>query len=252
MESMRLSKWVLGVVTLLVASGCASGGPNLYQLGPDALYERGVQEFESKRWNDAIRAFEQIVQRHPMDPRIEEVRFLIGSAYFEKKDYVTAAAEFVRVATDYPRGEYAEEARFKTCEAYFELSPRPQLDQEYTQAAIEHCGALLDSYPTGEYAERTRELVDDLHGKLAEKVFLNGEYYLKRRWYDSAIIYFEDVITRYPSSRFTPRAMLRLVEVYGALGYGDEMESVRSRLEREYPDSEEARLAGEITLVNGR
>lgn len=245
-------RWGIGAALIVGLVGCAGGGANLQGVGPDALYERGVQELEAERWAEAVRVFEQIIVAHPGDPRTEEIRYLLGLAHFGKRDYVTAASEFVRLVNDYPMGEYAEKARFKTCEAYYTLSPRPQLDQEYTRAAMDHCGTLLDVFPTGEFAEQTRALLADLNDKLAEKTFLSGRYYMKRRAYESAIIYFDEVLRRYPGSSFTPRAMLGLVEVYHTLGDREQMEQIRTRLAREFPGSEEARKAEEFALANGR
>lgn len=251
MASMTPRRRVLLAAALFALGACGGRGPILQQLGPDELYELGQRKMESRDWQDAIRAFEQLTARFPGDPRIEEVRFRIGEAYFGKKDYITAAAEFVRLASDYPSGEYADDARFRTCESYYALSPKPQLDQEYTLAAISHCEALIAYHPQSEYVERARERIETLHDKLARKVYLNGEYYYKRRALDSSILYYEALLRDFPRSAYAPKALLRLVQVYQRLRYREEMEAARDRLLREFPGSEEANLAQEISLANG-
>ena len=60
-----------------------------------------------------------------------------------RMEYITAANEFSRLATDFPAGPWADDARFRVCESYYELSPHPQLDQEYTRGALDHCQSIL-------------------------------------------------------------------------------------------------------------
>lgn len=248
--SMNLRRWFPGLALLALLAGCSARGPMLHELGADELYTLGMQHFEARKWGDAIRALEQFASRYPSDPRIQEVRYRIGEAYFEKREYVTASAELVRLATDYPLGTYADDARFKTCESYYRLSPKPQLDQEYTLAAIDHCEALVQYFPNSEFAPKAKELLDDLSRKLAQKAFLSADYYYRRQAYDSSIIYFEDLLARYPDSEYAPRALLRLVQIYQRLGYREEMEEAKDRLLRDYPETAEAVQAREITLAN--
>lgn len=233
--------------------GCGSaGGPPLRGLGPEDLYQRGVSEFEGERWSAAIEAFERLVLEYPTHPRIQEVRYRIGQAYMGRGEYVTAAAEFLRLVTEFPASELADDARFQACQSYAELSPDIQLDQEYTHAAIDHCQALISYHPDSPHIPEARATMDAMRNKLARKVLTNGEYYLRRNALDSAILYFEEVVDRYPASGATPRALLRLVEAYRRVGYVEEMEQARDRLLREFPDSPEAGELRSVSVASGR
>jgi outer membrane protein assembly factor BamD len=249
MYSMIRRVWIPGTVALaLLLGGCAAKGPQIYQLPSDPLYELAMQKLDEKKWGDAIKALDQFALRFPGDPRSEEARFQLGIAHFEKRDFITAAAEMVRLASDYPTGRYADEARFKTCESYYRLSPKPQLDQEYTRAAIDHCDALIASYPNSEFSPKAEELIGDLREKLARKSFLNGDYYYKRKAYDSAILYYEGLLRDYPTTDSAPKALLRLVQIYHRLRYAEELEAARDLLLTNFPESAEARDARGLTL----
>jgi len=245
---MRRGKFLAGAVLVLIFGACAAKEPQLYQLPSDQLYEMAMQKLEAQKWSDAIRILEHFTGRFPGDPRIEEARFRLGLAYFEKKEYIVAAAEMVRLASDYPNGRYAGEARLKTCESYYRLSPKPQLDQEYTQAAIQHCEALITSFPRSEYTPRAEEIIRELRNKLAEKAYLNGEYYYKRKAYDSAILYYEALLREYEHSPAAPKALLRLVQIYQRLRYAEEMSAARDLLLTNFPDSPQAREARELKI----
>jgi outer membrane protein assembly factor BamD len=209
-------------------------------LTPDALFERAIAKLYERDWTDAITLFERFTIQYPTHPRLQEARFRLSEAYFGKKEFITAANEFDRLAKDYPAGPFADDARFKVCDSYYRLSPRPQLDQQYTRAALDHCQSLITYYGTSEFAPRAQELLTDLQEKLAQKEFLAGEFYFKRNAYDSAIIYYESTVRLYPQASAAPRALLRLHETYRILGYKEEADAARDRLLKDYPTSPEA------------
>ena len=135
------------------------------------------------------------------------------------------------------------------CDSYREVSPKPQLDQEYTRAALEHCESLIAYYPDSEFVERAQEIITEMRDKLAMKLFYVGEYYYKRRAWDSAILSFNDVLERYPQTAAAPRALLHLFRTYQELGYEQEARDTRERLLREFPDSEQAREVRDVTVA---
>jgi outer membrane protein assembly factor BamD len=136
------------------------------------------------------------------------------------------------------------------CESYSRLSPKPPLDQEYTASAIEHCESLFAYYPDSEFVERGRTIVAGLREKLATKSFLQGEYYFKRKAFDSAILAFNNVLNSFPQSETAPRALLKLLHTYEELGYADEAKEARERLLRDYPESAEAREIRDVEDSN--
>jgi len=239
---MRAIRIVAAAAVLVMISGCASSNAaRLAQLDADQLFNEGEAGLQARKWDDAIEAFERYTLTFPTHPRNQEGRFLLGTAYMGKEEYITAANEFSRLADDFPAGPWADDARFRVCEAYGELSPHPQLDQEYTEGAIEHCQSLITYYPESEYVPRAQEILDRMLVTLAEKHYQAGEFYRKRGAIDSAIMYYEQMIERYPGTPVVPKALLRLYESYQRIGYTQEAEAARERLLREFPDSEQAR-----------
>lgn len=240
MTRKSLKPILLALSLALLPAACASGGTPVERLGPDELFARAQAEMAEERWTQAIEALQRLTLEYPTFQRVQEARLMLGDAYMGKEEYLTAAAELLRLVTDYPAGEYADDARFKVCRSYAALSPSVPRDQEYTRAAIEHCRALAAYYPDSELAQPALDLAEEMRLKLAEKVLYAGDFYFKRSAYDSAIIYFEDVLAQYADTPAAPKALFRLVEVYERLGYEDEEEEARRQLLERYPDSNEA------------
>lgn len=250
MTRKKITRFVVALAAALPLAACASS-PDLQGFGPDELYTHANRELSQENWTAAIEAFERLALQYPTHPRAQEARYKAGLAYMGKEEYLTATSEFLRLVTDYPAGDFADDARFQVCRSYQALSPKIPLDQEYTRAAIDHCEALVAYYPESEFAGPAREIVTRMRDKLAAKVLYGGEYYFRRGAYDSAIVYFEDVLDRFPGTATAPRALLLLVHTYERLGYEDEMEEARRRLLERYPDSPQAREVQANNLASG-
>jgi outer membrane protein assembly factor BamD len=250
-RSIRFTAHVLVLAAALIGAGCASGGPPIERLAPQALFERGVADLEARRFTEAARAFERLLMEYPTHPRVADARYHLAETYVGRREYVTAAMEFARFATDYPSSARSADARFQVCEAYRQLSPEVQRDQEYTRAAVEHCRALIAYYPASPHVPAAERIIQEMMDKLADKEFAGGDFYFRRRAFDSAIIYFENVVREFPASPAAPRALLRLVEAYGSIGYDEEAAAARERLVREYPSSAEARQVQEGSFATG-
>ncbi len=237
----RVRATLAAALVALTATACFHHAVQLANLDADALFARAMSEYRGHHWDDAVSAFQQFTFRFPSSPRIQEARYMLAEAYFGKKEYVTAAHEFARLADDYPSGNYADDARFQVCISYARLSPDVELDQEYSQAAIDHCQSLLAYYPNSEHADSAKAIITKMRGKLARKLYIGGEYYFRRNAYDSAIIYFEDVVKKYPETPAAPDALLRVVQSYRKRGWTEEAEAAKERLLATYPNSQAAR-----------
>ncbi|HEV8263396.1 MAG TPA: outer membrane protein assembly factor BamD, partial [Gemmatimonadales bacterium] len=96
---------------------------------------------------------------------------------------------------------------------------------------------LAGRYPDSDAAARARLHVRHLQEQFADKSYKNGMFYLRRKAYDSAIIYFKDVIASYPDAQRVPDALLRLVDSYRAIGYKEELQETCAHLRRFYPQA---------------
>ncbi len=244
-----------GLVALTLAlAACPKEIPQ--DVPPDELYRLGVDAHERGAWNYAVEVLQRFLFQDPGHPKADSAQYLIGDSYFNGKQYLTAASEFLRLAQNRPAGPLADDARYRACEAYQKLSPRPELDQEYTEEAIEQCRSVILLYPSSPFAEQAAERAQELTDKLARKYYLSGEYYFKRRAYDSAIIYLKYVLTTYRGSSVEPEALYKLWEAYRRIFYVEEAQETRDRLLRDYPDSSQAeeirkKTSGETTQQNG-
>jgi outer membrane protein assembly factor BamD len=224
------------LAAVITLSACA-GGSTVNKVEPEILWKQAMDRLAARKWTEATRLFERFTLEFPTDARYQEARYHLGEAHFGAKEYITAATEFARLSSDFPAGPFADDAQFKVCESYQRLSPDIELDQEYTQAAIDHCQALLSYFSASEFAPRATAVIAEMTDKLAHKLYWTGDYYFRRKAYDPAIMYYELVAKTYPVSAWAPKALNRMIDAYEILGYDTEEAATRARLLKDYPEA---------------
>jgi len=227
----------LAVIPLLAACG---GGDPYQGLDAETLYRMAEVELSEGDAENAVEVLERLHLVHGDWPRIPDAGLLLAVAHFEDGDYLTARSEYRRFLDRFAVHPRAPEAALGECRSLARLTPHPQRDQGYTEEAISVCGNVFVDYPGTPQADEAQQLRADLRYTMAEKEFLNGEHYFRRRQYDSAIIYYQFVVDLYPETEFAPQALLALYRANEAIGYSDLAVEARDRLLDEYPDSTEA------------
>lgn len=228
----------LACVLLLAACG-GNRGPA--QLSPDTLYERGMAAYRAGSYGRAVELLDRFLLGSLGDPRAHEARMAVARSRMERREYILAAGDYSRLLNESPPDSLQVPARFGLCDAYQRLSPRPQLDQEYTGSALAYCESVATAYPATPEGRQAGEWVRDLRAKLAQKSYDNGMFYFRRGAFDAAVVYFSEAVEQFPGTAVAPAALLRIAESYDRIGYREEAAEARSRLLRDYPQSAEAR-----------
>jgi outer membrane protein assembly factor BamD len=235
-----LFRTVLLACAALTGVACGSSASRYQGIEPDELFRIATTEREEGEHDNAIEALDRILLQHGDWDRIPEARLMLGDVYFDKEDFLTARAEYRRFLDRYAGHPSSADAALGICRSLAGLAPRPQRDQTYTQEAMGACRNVVVDFAGRQQAAEAAQISNELRLTLAEKDFLNAEFYFRRRMYDSAIKYYEFVVNLYPESEQAPQALLGIYRSNQEIGYDDLAEEARLRLMREYPESEAA------------
>jgi len=230
---------------LLIAAAAVAGiachhGPRVVP-APDPVAElaRARAQFSSGDFKRALTSFRRLTyELGPSQPEMADVRYHLAECYFQTGDRVQAAHDFRQVADEYPTSEYAPLALLRAGDANLRLWRAPELDPSYGQSALAIYQELAGRYPGTDAAVRAQVHVQQLREWFSQKDYKNGMFYFKRRAFDSAIIYFKDVIANYPGTTRVPDALLRLVDSYRVIGYRDEVTETCAHLRRFFAQTE--------------
>lgn len=239
---MRHRRFLIGL--LLVAGACkpvfnAGGFANT-----DDLYRAALAEYNAKRWDNATKAFERLTtELSPRDPRIATAYMYLGKAQEKRGDHLLAAKSYSRVYELLPQDTLADDALFASAEAYQKIWRKPVLDAEYGENALTQYQTLESLYPTSPIIPRANLQIAKLDEWFATKDFETGYHYLKRKAYDSAIIYFKDVIRLHPKAKVTREAYVRLHQAYTAINYKDDARDLCDAMRKAYQADRDVRSA---------
>lgn len=234
---------VAGLLLIAFLGGCASAPP--YEgMEADELFALGARAFDDEDWDEATQAFERLIFTAPTYERLVEARMYLARAYYNKGEYITSVSTFRTIVDRHPGHELAPEASLGICQSYVAQSPHVQRDQTPTGQAWSACQNTAIDFRGTEIAAQAEELRDQMENKLARRTFENGDFYYRRNLLPSGIIYFKDLLERYPRNRWAAMALLRLYQSYTSLAWDTEAEEAKERLLREFPDSEAAREIG--------
>lgn len=240
----RRGVMLAGVVLagVVLAGACASTGEAPIR-PPDEQYARGVQLYEAGKYREAISALQAFTFNYPQDPRVVDARWLAAEAYVGAEDWATAAQEYLNFQRDAPRDPRAAEALYQAAHAYEEVSLRPELDQRDTQRAQGIYDRVIAEYPASDFVAQARERRVRLRDKLAEKEYLNAEFYFDHEDWKAAEIYSTRLIQLYPDSNWLPAAYALLARARCAQGLEQDAGRAFRALIDLYPDSSAARVA---------
>lgn len=241
-----------GLVLVVLAAMACKPAFNAGGFGStDALYDAAVKEFNARRWENAVHAFERLTtELSPRDPRIATAYMYLAKSQEKRGDHLLAAKSFSRVYELMPQDTLADDALFASALAYQRMWRKPVLDAEYGQNAITQFQTLETLYPQSPLIARADAQLTRLDEWFAEKDYETGYHYLKRKAYDSSIIYFKDVIRLHPKAKKTRDAYLRLLEAYRAIKYRDDARDLCDAMRKAYTnDRDVSRACGLVSAT---
>jgi len=233
-------RFLMVAVSLLAVTACSSSNP--YKgLSDKQLYAMAQEQFKKGDYSHVIRVINHLTLTFGNSPLVPDAQLLLAQADYANKDYLTAHADYQTFVQRYPSDPRAAEAELGACKSMAQMSPIAERDQTYTKQAITMCDNVMADYPGTDQATQATTIVTDMRDKLAKKEYLDAEFYLRRKLYDSAIKYFQFVVSDYPQTDWAPKALMGVYKANKAIGYDDLAEQAKQRLIDKYPDSDEAK-----------
>lgn len=225
---------IAGALLACAAGACSHFSPRNYPV-PEDLFRASMREFRAGRYEKAQTGFQALTFNvGARDTLYLLARFYLAESYFGQEDYPTAVREFRRVSDESPTFRLAPVALLRAGDAEAAQWIKPPLDPSNGQAALATYQELQGRFPDSPAARIATARIRALNELFATKEMANALFYYQRSAYDSAILYFKDLIATYPSSRLVPEAYLYLVRSYHAIGWKDEQTAFCEQLRMYY------------------
>jgi outer membrane protein assembly factor BamD len=201
-----------------------------------SLFNAAMREYNARHYDNSAKAFERLTTELPArDPKVPVAFFYLAKSQEKSGDRLLAAKSYSRIYEQFPEDTLADDGLYLSGLAYEAMWRKPELDAEYGQSALTQFQTLQALYPNSTFVPKANQQLAKLDAWFAKKDYLTGTHYLKRKAYDSAIIYFKDVIRLHPAAPITRDAYLRLHDAYTEINYKDDARDLCDNMRKAYP-----------------
>ncbi|MBN2516043.1 MAG: tetratricopeptide repeat protein [Deltaproteobacteria bacterium] len=169
-----------------------------------SLYDRALLDFQSGRYEDAVKKLTEIIEGNPANVKQKETvlrcladcYYMLGEKDSDKNNYLKAVDHYRYIIQFYPDShEKNELVMYRLARSYHILNLYYQGIKEYQN--------LYTKYPTSVYA--------------AESLFMVGKMLFITRKYDGAVEEFKKYVETYPNGQYVTDAYLQIGDCYTQL-----------------------------------
>ena len=151
----------------------------------------------------------------------KEVLRKAQSAEREKqKKYKEAVEAYENLIRKYPSSDLVDDAQFQIGFAYMSAARAADYDQTATRRSITAFQDYLTRYPKSEKVEQAQANIDKLRAEQARGLYNIAHWYDWKNESTSALIYYNEVIQKYPESDLAKRAKERVEQLSGGPDLG--------------------------------
>lgn len=183
-----------------------------YKIGEQFMtgYKRKAMGVALPVENPAIEIFTKVVENSTYGPLAAKAQYKLGLVLKGLLRYYEAEEAFNKVLTSYPESEWVEAAKFQIASCRSALSRSSDYDQGASQEAKDRFEEFVREHPDAVLSRDAEKNIEQLKEKEAQSSYTIATFYEKQKAFDSARIYYNDIITNHPNSKWAARALERL------------------------------------------
>ena len=198
---------------IIILFSCAGNSINNYQ-DLNYKFNEAKSSFESGKFSRAKEQFQFIIYNNPGSTVATNSQYYLAESYYNMKNYYQASLEYDKYNMISQNAELIAKSKFLTCKCLYLLSSDSNKDQADTQFTIDRIQTFLEEYPNTGHKKECELMIYNLREKLAKKDIESGKLYLRMEKYDSALIYFDLILSEYWDTSYTDQAIYNTIISY--------------------------------------
>ncbi|MDD5432432.1 MAG: tetratricopeptide repeat protein [Candidatus Omnitrophica bacterium] len=160
--------------------------------------------------NPSIEIFTRVIENSTYGPLAPKAQYKLGLVLKELKRYFEAEDAFNKVISNYPDSEWSEPSKFQIAVCRQAVSRGADYDQGATEEAKQKFEEFVKEHPEAILSDKAEKSISAIREEEAEANFNIGRFYEKQKQFESAKIYYNEVITNYSDSTFAAKAQEKL------------------------------------------
>lgn len=161
----------------------------------------------------AIEIYQHVVDHAPYGEYGDRAQLRLGECFIRQRRFEEANRAFQKVVDDYPNSPLVKEAKFKVAFCAKQLSLKPSYDQSATDEAITWYENFIAAHPESDLIPEARQSLKQLHTIKAQGLMEVARFYEVKRKPAAAAVYYREILAKYPDTDPAAMAVARLKEL---------------------------------------
>ncbi|OCG75010.1 membrane biogenesis protein [Gilliamella sp. Nev6-6] len=216
--------------------GCTSSKPDVENVPEIELHNKAKSDLENGNIKSSIAILEAMDKNYPFGPYSQQVQLDLIYAYYKSADFPLAIASidrFLKLNPTHPNVDWIIYMRGisnmaqddNMIQGWFNVD-RSDRDADYAAAAFKDFNYLVSSFPNSHYTADAQKRLVFLKNRLARYQLKIAQFYTKRGAYVAVINRVTDMLTMFPDTDSTKKALLLMRNAYNELGLVNETQKV--------------------------
>ncbi len=195
-----------------IVSSCNNYSKVLKSSDYDFKYEKAKEYYNLGQYSKATPLFEELIGVFKGTKSLEKIYYFYAYSLYAQRNHLLSEFYFKNFHEFYPKSPMAEDALFMVAYNNYQLSPKDNLDQTYTNKAIELFQVFINTYPESDLVKDANIHIDELRDKMELKEFNNAKLYYNLQQYKAASLAFENLLQKFPDTRLRDDAFLFILK----------------------------------------
>jgi outer membrane protein assembly factor BamD len=249
MFSMSIQALFFLLFPVLLLSSCSSLDKNADT--PEGAFAIAESFEKDERYEIAIQRYQEIKNKYPYSQFAMKSELAIADVYFKQESYAEAQVSYQSFRDLHPKHPKIDYVIFRIALSYYHQVPEA-IDRDLSLAhdAIAYFKEIEEKYSRqGLKSEYTKEAEDkhlELLKKLAGKEEYIGDFYMKRKIWESALVRYEGLLKKYQKLGYDEKALSKAAICAYEFGDAQKAHKLLAELEKNYPNSEEISQAKKV------
>ena len=161
--------------------------------------------------NKAPEIYEKVLRQAPFAKFAPALKLKLGRIYLEEEKNEKALRTFRQIIKEHPKTKEEKYARFELANALVQLSKKAgDGDGAYAREAEDVLNETLKIYPDDPETLWLKQSLDETDNVRAERLYKLAEFYESRENPEAAKRYFNDLVSRFPKSKYVEQSIIHL------------------------------------------
>lgn len=198
------------LIFFITFSACLFKRGKLEDFTTERYFELGLYNFYKGKYDKARYYFNRVLFSGEIKEFTDDAQFYIAKSYLNEKQFGTAISEYNFFINQFPNSEHIEEAEFDFIKLEILKVRSPLHETKELEKVLTKIEEFQKKYPESLYLEEIKGLKGEILNILAEKIYKIGELYENMKKFNSAKIYYEELIDKYPDTIWAERAKRKM------------------------------------------